>query len=477
LLYLQPNHADAIKRLGLRNYQGWLLTPEEIKKVKVKEKQFEQTAKVWTPRLKKLLRAMKRGEASERETAIRELQSIQDPLAIPAIEEVFSSEGPDIILYVVGILAGMPGQQATEFLLRQAVQSEHPEVRERATYLLTYRPYEDYVPSLIAGLATPIEMSSHMSMEPGGPIYQSYHGYVLNGVMTPLGGNKFSYSGRLVPQFYHRIRLNGNYTSDDVATWKPEGRRISGTRITGYRPDRYRLQYRLSRESPDPDVPYEFTGDIEGSSNSILNSSDSLKQKIQEHNAVTLSRNLRIHEALKNATGVDATPEWLRAANENEVEVNPQHWWAWWRKQLDLNNYFAQGIEVWTQTGLLPIEQILIGDRVLTRDSESGELTFNLVIGFDVQPQDVMLRIEIDSRTIVATPEQPFFVTGDGWRKANELHEGMQLDGLVGSRTIAKVGPGVAVNTYNLMVENSSNYFVDRNGILVSDATPINSKR
>jgi hypothetical protein len=102
LLAMQPDHPEAIKRLGLRKYKGWLLTPDEIKKARAKEIQLKRVAKIWTPRLKKIRGTIKHGDATEREAAIRELQSIKDPLAIPSIEEVFSNEGPDIISYVLG---------------------------------------------------------------------------------------------------------------------------------------------------------------------------------------------------------------------------------------------------------------------------------------------------------------------------------------------------------------------------------------
>ena len=171
----------------------------------------------------------------------------------------------------------------------------------------------------------------------------------------------------------------------------------------------------------------------------------------------------------------------LEKVQANEVEeaaaADPRYWRQWWRKQLDVNNYLAEGMEVWTEMGPVPAEQIMIGDRVLTRDSKSNELTFNLVVGLDIQPQEKMQKFEIDSRMIVATSDQVFFVPNEGRRKAFELKNGMELESLNGPRRITEIGPGEAVATFALMIEGSSNFFVDRTGIQVAGATPLLKSR
>jgi hypothetical protein len=131
----------------------------------------------------------------------------------------------------------------------------------------------------------------------------------------------------------------------------------------------------------------------------------------------------------------------------------------------------AFGIEVWTQTGLKPIEQLLPGDRVLTRDPASRELSFQLVIGVDQQPESEMLALHVNSRTIVASSSTPFQVAGAGWVKAADLKSGMELDGLSGSVRIESVAPFGIIARHSLLVANAPNFHVDRQGILVHDAT------
>jgi hypothetical protein len=234
----------------------------------------------------------------------------------------------------------------------------------------------------------------------------------------------------------------------------------------------------LTQESPDPDAPYEFTGTLEALSGpgtkgreleSMRGAVMRLQKQIEAANAAAAKRNARIHAALTEAVGADAAPGKL-GENAAARDVHPRVWWEWWRKELKLNNYFAAGIEVWTETGLLPIEKIMVGDRVLTRDSTTGELAFNLVIRTDTEAQAAMREIEIDSRTIVATPEQPFFLADGLWQAASKLKPGTELHGLAGSVRIDKVRPATAGTTYSLLIDKAPNYFVDRQGILVHDA-------
>jgi len=462
-LTFQPNHPEAMKRLGLHNHNGRLLTSDEIRNLKEEEKQLRKARKAWAPRLKKLRTSIKRGSEQERNAAVRELVSIRDPLAIPAIEDVFSSDSPDMLRYLIEVFAAMPERKGVEFLVRQAVDSKHPEIRKEAAYRLSHRRYGNYVPLLINGLAAPIELSTQVSKEPAQAKLESRSGY--------------QYTGRIRPTFLHRIRLNGNYSANDVALWGREVRRVSGTVVTGWIPERYRLKYQLFRESPDPDAPYESTGEIHSGSNSMLSSTAALEDRIKEINTATARRNQRIHEALVEATGVDAALNRDKIIKNNKREIDPRLWWEWWRKQTGINNYFAKGMEVWTQIGPLPIEEIIIGDRILTRDTGSDELTFNLVVGMDRQQQSEMQVIEVGGRTIVSTPEQSFFTPHGGKRKAKELEKNSPLKSIAGPQQVTELAPGTAFSTYALLVENSSNFFVDRLGIQVSDSTPAQKHR
>ena len=124
------------------------------------------------------------------------------------------------------------------------------------------------------------------------------------------------------------------------------------------------------------------------------------------------------------------------------------------------------------------VEQILVGDRVLTRDPASQDLAFHLVIAMDKYSGKAERIIEVSSRTIMATSDQQFMASGAGWRKASELEAGVKLDSLAGPQPIEKINTseGTAAK-YGLAIANIPTVFVDRAGILVHDATRTRSSR
>jgi hypothetical protein len=194
-----------------------------------------------------------------------------------------------------------------------------------------------------------------------------------------------------------------------------------------------------------------------------------LEKRIDEVNVASAEMNLRIDAAIREATKGNAADQPTKV--EKAADVRPRLWWDWWQQQLNLNNYFAKGTEVWTQLGILPIEEVLVGDRVLTKNVDTGELAFNLVVGVDVQSKRQVTAVEVGSRTLVATPDQPLFVPDEHWRRAGELKPGTEIECLAGKQSVRSVRAGTADGMYSLLIANQPNYFVDQQGVLVHDAT------
>ena len=244
-------------------------------------------------------------------------------------------------------------------------------------------------------------------------------------------------------KLYGVVRLSGTYTNRDVLFWAPETKPISGLLMSGRQPDRIQCDYTLSRESPDPNLPYEYTGIIaaddrsDKSSRRLEAAIADLRKQIEEENRAAVERNQWIHAALVEAIGIENLPDEL-ASNGPTFDVQPRVWWDWWRKQRNDNRYFAEGTEVWTETCPKIIEDITAGDRVLTQDLKTDEFGMNLVIGIDVKPQDAMRVVETNFRMIVTTPDQPFFVVDKGWCNADDLAPGMELKGLADSHRFEK---------------------------------------
>jgi hypothetical protein len=465
-LMMQPGQPEAMKALGLRMFDGQVLTKAQIAEAKKEAKLVKEAERKWATTIKRLKAAIEQDDPAAREVAVKEIDAIRDPRVMSLLEREFADGSTAAGLLVVEMYARAATQQAIDALARLAIHAKHAAVREKAAGELRYRTMEEYMPVLVGALSAPIEMSVRSDVELGGPEFESYNGY--------------AHTGRLKVGLYGVVRLRSSYTNNDVLFWAPEVKPFSGSLFTGYRPDRHQVEYVLSCDSPDPAAPYEFHGGFEVASRggpdgrepeSIERSIAALQGRISELNRKNAELNLRIDTAIREATQAAAAANGQPPKLEKAADVRPRLWWDWWQQQLKLNNYFAKGTEVWTQFGIRPIEEVIVGDRVLTKNLDTGKLSFNLVIGVDQQRDAEVHAIEIDGRTIVATTDQPFFVPDQRWRRAQDLKPGTEVESLAGKARVESARPGAADETFSLLVEGNSNYFVDQQGILVHDAT------
>ena len=134
------------------------------------------------------------------------------------------------------------------------------------------------------------------------------------------------------------------------------------------------------------------------------------------------------------------------------------------------------GTQIWTFHGKQAIEQIRVGDLVLAKNAETGELAYKPVLRTTIRPATPLVRLtvagESPSERITASPGHVFWVSGRGWLMASELESGEVLHGLTGPVRIREVQPSAPEQTYNLVVADFSSYFVGANKIISHDFTP-----
>ena len=90
---------------------------------------------------------------------------------------------------------------------------------------------------------------------------------------------------------------------------------------------------------------------------------------------------------------------------------------------------FVAGTLVTTLSGLVPIEDIQIGDQVLARSEETGELSLREVTETFVTPDKAIWEVDVEDasgavETLGTTAEHPFAVQGEGWVLASQLQPG-----------------------------------------------------
>ncbi|EPY08258.1 hypothetical protein PAALTS15_05618, partial [Paenibacillus alvei TS-15] len=125
-------------------------------------------------------------------------------------------------------------------------------------------------------------------------------------------------------------------------------------------------------------------------------------------------------------------------------------------------NCFSAGTKVQTDEGLKPIEEIQVGDKVQTRDEETGETAYNLVEELFQRETDETYHVSVNGTTIVTTAEHPFWVSGEGWVEARDLKKGDMLVDLDENEVpIEEIEIKKERTTvYNFRVQSIHNYFV-----------------
>ncbi|MDO4945468.1 MAG: polymorphic toxin-type HINT domain-containing protein [Ruminococcus sp.] len=140
-------------------------------------------------------------------------------------------------------------------------------------------------------------------------------------------------------------------------------------------------------------------------------------------------------------------------------------------KDFGTSYCFVAGTLVTTEDGQKPIEEIEVGDRVLSENELTGEVAIKTVTETYVNETDELIHIGVNGETISATPTHPFYVDKLGWTLARSLKAG---DVLVLSNgelvTVEFVQHEILENpikVYNFEVEDFHTYFVGENGIFV----------
>lgn len=137
---------------------------------------------------------------------------------------------------------------------------------------------------------------------------------------------------------------------------------------------------------------------------------------------------------------------------------------------------FVAGTLVTTEDGQKPIEEIQVGDKVLSEDETTGEVAVKTVTETYVNETDELIHIGVNGETISATPSHPFYVNKFGWTLAGSLKAG---DVLVLSNgelvTVEWVQHEILespIKVYNFEVEDFHTYFVGENSVLVHNDCP-----
>ena len=130
---------------------------------------------------------------------------------------------------------------------------------------------------------------------------------------------------------------------------------------------------------------------------------------------------------------------------------------------------FTAGTLVYSTTGYKEIQDIVIGDSVLSYSFSNNSVVNSKVINVLKREADHVYLIKINDELIEVTEEHPFFVVGKDWVKVKDLEIGDELITQEGDKVkmVEKRYKEGSFIVYNITVEGEHNYFVTSSAILV----------
>jgi len=139
------------------------------------------------------------------------------------------------------------------------------------------------------------------------------------------------------------------------------------------------------------------------------------------------------------------------------------------RKKIeDTCHCFTAGTKVLTDKGEKKIEDVKYGDKVLSKDDDTGDVAYKSVVGLFQKYVGVTYNIYVGKEIITTTGEHPFWVKeSHKWVKAKDLQKGDLLT--TNNSKVIRINKIIIKNkthkVYNFMVEGYHNYYVSNLGI------------
>jgi hypothetical protein len=432
---LDGTNAEACTRLKLRNFRGRLMTKEQIDAFKKASNDYQRALRTWGPRLSQLRREIDASPAGQESDAWQQVAAISDPDAVPAMEKMLLRVDESLQHHLINTMGNINEQGCSDVLVRLSLNSKNSVLRQLAAENLANHSMYAYAPQYLERLESPIE-------------------YV--NTLNSLGDSVISHTRMRQERPDDAINVIQSTSAGLTIINAPDFREtVAYRRMVATEMARQRLK--MARTV----------------------------QAVEQKNAQVRLANERVFSALRASTG-------------QELGDVPKLWWDWWKQyneylvpdnkkeyHLTSTEYrqgvvrrlppvrrfecFPAGTLVHTEIGKQAIETIRPGDRVLSQDSETGELSYRVVTEKTVRPPSETMQIEVAGELITATLGHPFWVVGKGWTMAKDLNPGDRLHGISGSKPIDVIEGGVKSEAHNLIVDTTNAYFVGEAGFLVHD--------
>jgi hypothetical protein len=463
----ESERAAIADKLGYRAMGDQWLNREELADLGARAKKTNAGLKLWSRKLERIANQLS-GGPHHRQIALESLQEIRDPAAIPAIELYLATRDQNDAVAAMQTIDRIESCEASLALARHAVFSPWPAVRESAAESLKSREFDDFVPPLLDLLSTPVAL--HQALVPGLRRGELFYTQIL----ARETANQVEASAIFVPQNVMvfpiltiictrqidspAIAIEGVQTpfAQIAALAEPQNVALREAR------DRFHEQELLFRVQDDQ------TTEMNNRLTYVLSKVSGKKQSRDARdwwNWWSIWSGTKRRQPKRVVVARRITTPVPVPIITNQVGINVVAAPA----RIGMHSCFKAGTPVWTETGMVPIERIQIGDRVLAQNVETGELAYKPVLDKTLRDPTELLRIAVGDEELQCTGGHRFWVAGEGWTKARELTHEDLVHTATATIRIDTVATADTDETHNLVVADFHSYFVGRQAFLVQD--------
>ena len=452
---MQPENLLAREALGYTRVGNEWISPKELEKLAADAQFAKESEDLFGAQIRQLAGAY---GSDNWQKALEMLSEIEDPKAVPTVESVFANPNPELASAGIDWLNKVDSVSASQALARFALFHPVNSVRSQAAEKLADRPLHDFVPDLLKMLSGPVSMMVVPVWAEDG---------TLQGYRQAFTQEKFDQQNTMV--------LDRGFRSDPIRV-------------------RIRPTARPARRIDANDIPLEATREEVLAVNRMIELSTRQQASGEVANAgVSMQRENMLQQQRNTAIA-----NVLSIVARREFDAQPKEMWNWWdevnesgfqeykperylvnRRISPVRRYreiakecFVAGTPVVTHRGRLPIEQIAVGDLVLSRSPITGVLSWKPVLRTTTRPPETTLRISIGDENVACTTGHLFWVSGKGWQKASELKPGDILHGAKEPALVYATEKGASEPTFNLVVSDNATYFVGKAMLMSHDVTP-----
>lgn len=492
-----PHNAEARKYLGHVLVGETWVSQVELESSRQNLRNNLTKLEQWVPPLQEIVKQLSSNDAATTRRALAELEAVDTVAALPALELFASNVDDDLSQPLIRKIAGLKSREACEALVRIALAHTSNEVRQRTATAIAQYPKEFFVPQLLDMLSGEIEVVNLLVMRPNGSI--GLETLMSQELRNRKQVQRLQKLVNVISVFsaQHSMTLNNSQLGDS-SYWSEYWNVPKSDPIHWGKQERKSTGSVGSASVSSAYVPGEVA--VSAAANLAEQGKQAQRSAAQQNRA----RQERVNQICTL----------LRATTHADVGDKPELWWDWWnetneryegikptaytysvqREQIAITSRayssqqgetsrdfgkmlmqyscLAAGTLVQTESGLIPIEQIQIGDRVLSQNVETAELTLKPVILTTVRPPKSTIQIVSGSNMIDATGGHLWWVSGKGWLRTRELEPGMQLHTATSTMTVDQLIPNPTEQpTFNLVVDSFHTYFVGPERVLSYDNT------